>query len=160
MVILGLGSNIGDKMTHLNAAIAELSTIIKEVCRSAIYTCPAMLPEGAPREWDISFYNMAIGGECDLPPLELLSEIKNIEQKLGRQDRGRWGPREIDIDILAMGDEVFEWPELCIPHKGLLERDFALLPLADIAPGWRYPGQHFTARELCIQKGFTLEAAA
>ncbi len=69
----------------------------------------------------------------------LLARVKAIERDLGRVSRCKWGPREIDIDILAMDDVTMDTPELTIPHRVLLERDFVLLPLADVAPDWRYP---------------------
>lgn len=136
-VVLGLGSNIGDRLSHLRTAKRELAGVITSLTCSPVYETAALLPEGAPPEWDISFYNMAISGQTTLAPYALLAEVKRIEQALGRTDRGRWGPREIDIDILAYGDTLLATPELTLPHAGLLQRDFALVPFADLWPGWK-----------------------
>lgn len=152
MVVLGLGSNIGDRLGNLRMACRFLADVVLFPRVSAIYESAALLPEGAPPEWDIAYYNMALSGETALSPQELLHSIKRVECKLGRQDRGRWGPREIDIDILAYDAHIVTDSNLIIPHAGLLERDFALVPLADVQPGWRYPvagdAQGKTASEL------------
>lgn len=139
MIVLGLGSNIGDKLGNLQRAVSELQRIVRNIKISPIYKSEALLPEGAPPEWDINFFNMALSCESDLLPQDLLAAAKAIESNLGRMRRGHWGPREIDIDILAYGGEVVEREDLIIPHKELLDRDFALIPFADVAPDWKYP---------------------
>ncbi|MEQ1790442.1 MAG: dihydropteroate synthase, partial [Rickettsiales bacterium] len=88
---------------------------------------------------DMPFYNMAIAGETSLSPHKLLAAIKGIEEKLGRNKIGHWSPRNIDIDILTMGDVVIDTADLSIPHKELLNRDFALNPLLELAPYWVHP---------------------
>lgn len=152
MVIIGIGCNVGERQALLDAAVAHLSVFIDELVCSPAMETPAMLPAGAPESWNIPFLNMAVAGNTHLSPELLLAELKAIEHKLGRIDRGHWGPREIDLDILAMDDLVIELPNLCIPHKELLKRDFALRPLAAIAPYWWYPvaGAYYgkTASEL------------
>ncbi len=152
MVILGLGSNCGDRVLHLQSAVAKIGKIVVDLVCSPIYESAALLPEGAPLEWDITFLNMALCCKTILTPQQLLLEIKAIEKKLGRVERGHWGPREIDIDILAYDDLVINEENLIIPHAHLTARDFALIPLADIAPDWVYPakGNFYgkTAREI------------
>jgi len=134
MVVLGLGSNLGDRLGFFRQAKQHLESVLTSMRCSSVYESLALLPEGAPKEWDIPFYNMAIAAQTTLSPQALLYEIKKIEQAVGRQDRGRWGPREIDIDILVFGSEVISSAELTIPHAGLLMRDFAIVPLADVYP--------------------------
>ncbi len=141
-VILGLGSNVGDRLSYLLQAI----TIIKENNvildkTSPIYESEAVLKDDAPEEWNIPYLNMAISAKTKLTPEELLKLIKNIEQGIGRKYRGLWAPREIDIDILAYGDMCINSNSLIIPHQHLCQRPFALLPFADIKPNWRYPGK-------------------
>ena len=148
MIVLGLGSNRGDRLAYLHKAKQALSAFVTSLTCSTLYESPAMLPENAPTDWESDFYNMAIAGETKLTPQELLVAVKQIEQQLGRQDRGRWGPREIDIDILAYDELRLQSPDLIIPHIGLLQRDFALVPFADVAPHWIHPGQHKAAAEL------------
>lgn len=149
-VVLGLGSNLGDRMGYLSAAIAMLTTgkfriLHGPVAESLVYESPALLMPNAPESWDTPFYNMAICGQSSAPPSLLLHTVKKIELLLGRKTRGRWAPREIDIDILAIEDVVLARDALVIPHPGLLEREFAFLPFADIWPEWEYPvaGNHY-----------------
>lgn len=80
------------------------------------------------------FLNLALEVETDLSPLELLKLIKGIEERMGRKPTIRWGPRNIDIDILLYDDISFSHPSLTIPHPHLKERLFALFPLREIAP--------------------------
>ena len=140
MVILGLGSNIGNRLGYLELAIKYLNEeVINITSVSAIYESPALLKEGSPEEWQVPFFNMAVAIETELEPHELLKQIKIIENKIGRLDRGVWAPREIDIDILAYDGLYIDEENLKIPHAALCERSFALLPLADLCPNWQYP---------------------
>ncbi len=142
-VALGLGGNVGNRARILRQAVALLTTeatpMLTAPRLSSVYESAAMLDAGAPPEWNHPFLNMVLVGETLLSPPALLSEIKRIEHKLGRQPRGHWAPREIDIDILAYGEEVLHTPAMTVPHVGLLERSFTLLPLAELWPDWRYP---------------------
>ena len=156
MVILGLGTNQGDRMEHLRECVAELGLLLADMRCSSVYESAALLPDGAPKEWDIPYYNMAVAGNSALTPHELLAQVKALEKKLGRVSRGHWGPREIDIDILAVGHVTLHAPELTIPHAGLLERDFALVPLAEIAPQWVHPVAEKTAAEICAETNYKL----
>lgn len=137
-----------------------LATFMTFSARSPVYESPALLPENAPAGWDMPYYNMAVAGQSALAPEELLKAVKQVEQKLGRQDRGRWGPREIDIDILAFGDTRMNTEALTLPHPGLLQRDFALVPFADVAPGWVHPASGMTAAELAAPLRAGLRRAA
>ena len=138
-VILGLGSNVGDRAENLRAAICALALHLKNIRESTVLESAALLPENAPIDWDMPYLNMAIAGKTTLSPRELLSTIKEIEQKLGREKIGHWSPRNIDIDILAFGDLQVDESDLTIPHKELLNRDFALKPLLELAPDWVHP---------------------
>lgn len=159
VVVLGLGSNLGEREEHLRRAVAAIRKEMANVACSSVYESRALLPEGAPRTWDMPFLNIALRGETELEPRALLAQVKEIEQKLGRTARGRWGPREIDIDILAYGSHVIAEPALVIPHRGLLKRDFALVPLAEVTPGWIHPlpeGEGKEASELATRMTSTL----
>ncbi|MBN66080.1 MAG: 2-amino-4-hydroxy-6-hydroxymethyldihydropteridine diphosphokinase [Rickettsiales bacterium] len=141
-IYLGLGSNLGDRAAHIARAIAELDRLgVRVVQQAPIYESPAMLPANAPGDWDIAFLNTVIEVQTDAEPLLLLEKVKEVEAACGRQTRGRWGPREIDVDILSYGMLSLTYTELSLPHPGMHERDFVLLPLRDIAPDWRHPGQ-------------------
>lgn len=161
-VILGLGSNVGDRSVYLRAAVAALSVHVRSIRLSSIFESAAVLPDDAPPEWNLPYYNMALIGQTPLSPLALLAAIKNIETNIGRTVRGHWAPREIDIDILALGEHVFASPSCTIPHPLLLERDFALLPLTQIAPHWAYPAEGvykgWAALDIARDKGFAPHA--
>jgi 2-amino-4-hydroxy-6-hydroxymethyldihydropteridine diphosphokinase/dihydropteroate synthase len=140
-VILGIGSNIGNRMSFIENAIILLSeySIISNIKLSSIYKSQALLPKNAPNQWQKQFLNLALTGECNLEPLMLLEKIKIIEKELGRENRGFWSPREIDIDILAYADYEFYSDKLTIPHQELLNRSFALVPAAEVWPDWPFP---------------------
>jgi 2-amino-4-hydroxy-6-hydroxymethyldihydropteridine diphosphokinase len=103
-------------------------------------------PEGAagqPR-----FLNAAAIVRTRLDPQALLALCKAAERAMGRVDRGRWGPREADADIIFYGDRIIDTPELAIPHPLMHKRIFVLEPLCEIAPGWLHPVLKKTVREL------------
>ena len=137
--IIGLGSNLGDCEANLRRAIDALAPHVVGIQESCIYASPAMLPKDAPDDWDVPFLNMAICGQTELAPEQLLGHTMDIEEKLGRERTQHWGPRVIDLDILAYDQIVLDDSKLRIPHPGMLERAFVLLPMRDIAPHWIYP---------------------
>jgi len=129
-VAIALGSNLGDRLGNLRAAIAALEAAgIAVVRRSFAWETPPV-PADQP-----SFLNAAVLAETSLPPAALLAELKAIEHALGRRPGRRWGPRPIDLDILFYGDLRLEAPELTIPHPRIAERAFVLAPLAEILEG-------------------------
>lgn len=129
-VYLALGSNLGDRLANLRAAVAAIEERgIAVTARSSVWETPPV-PAGQP-----PFLNAAVATETGMDPLALLREIKAIEHALGRRPGPHWGPRPIDIDILFHGDERIGMPELTVPHPRLTERAFVLAPLADITRG-------------------------
>ncbi len=140
---LGLGSNLGDRQAHLDAAVAALAPSVRVLRRSAIY-------ETAP--WGYTdqpaFLNQVLEAGTDLEPKELLALLKATEKQLGRQTRFKNGPREIDIDILLIDDLVLNEDRLRVPHPGLYDRAFILTPLAEVAPELIIPGQKQTVKDL------------
>ncbi len=133
-VLLGLGANVGDRAGALEGALERLGALGRVRGRSPIYQTSPMYLEDQP-----PFLNMVALLETGLDPVRLLGAVKAIEHALGRRRRVRFGPREIDIDILAHGDRVVDLPTLTIPHPRLAERAFVLRPLADLVPTWRHP---------------------
>ena len=95
------------------------------------------------RPWGVqeqpSFLNAAAVALSSLEPVQLLRKLKKMERELGRIQRQRWGPREIDIDLLLYGEEVLDLPDLKIPHPEMHRRAFVLVPLAEIAGEWIHP---------------------
>ncbi len=142
-VIIGMGSNLGDRLTHLRQAVEWLTQgpvpLLSGVRVSSVYESAALLPNHAPKDWDLSFLNAAISGDCDLDPRALLTQLKQCEERAGRTYRGEWAPRELDLDILLFGEVRMEDHALTIPHKELARRDFAVVPMAEIEPDWKWP---------------------
>lgn len=142
MVILCLGSNLGDRLGNLRKALHAIQSIkdLAVLQVSPVYLSDALMPENAAEDWDMPYLNVGIRCETTLDPFFLLDQLKNIETTIGRKPTTRhWGPRVIDIDILAMGDTVIQSERLNVPHLSLQERPFALWPLADVAPLWIFP---------------------
>ena len=143
--MLGLGSNLGSRLSTLRTAAHALAQRdgVRLVTRSWVYETP---PAGGPAQPD--YLNAAIRVLTNLPPLALLRTTRAVERQLGRVRVVRWGPRTIDIDILWATCKPLATPPLQIPHAGLPIRPFALRPLLDVAPlacdptsGRRYAGR-------------------
>lgn len=128
--VVGLGSNVGDRLGLLTQARALLSQLVKVRAASSLWESD---PVGGPPQG--RFLNGALSLEVTLGPEALLERLLDIEQRLGRLRRERWGPRTLDLDILWWGQVVVELPRLSIPHPRLTERTFALEPLLEVEPG-------------------------
>ena len=139
MIGLGLGSNIGFPLKNLRTAIHLLQRLpnLKILKISSVYISDAELPENAPPEWNKSYLNLAILCHSDRSPRELSHQLQQIEEQIGRRRDQRWEPRLIDIDILTWGTLQYQDEKLTIPHRSLLTRPFALLPLLEIFPEFK-----------------------
>jgi 2-amino-4-hydroxy-6-hydroxymethyldihydropteridine diphosphokinase len=135
-VYVALGSNLGDREAYLWQALGLLAAepAVKVQRVSSFYETK---PVGNPQQPD--FLNAVVQLACALSPLELLRTLQAIEKRLGRVRREPWGPRTIDLDLLLFGQVTVEEPGLTVPHPRLLERDFVLVPLAEIAPDLTLP---------------------
>ena len=138
---LGLGSNVGDRRAHLQAAVEDLWAHDVEVLdSSSVYETEPVggVPDQPP------FLNACVRIETGLDPEALLAACKDVERALGRELSGagyvRHGPRPIDVDVLLLGDEVHESPQLRVPHSELTRRRFVLVPLLELAPELVVPG--------------------
>ena len=133
---LGLGSNLGDRGAHLADALRRLQDrpqlqILKV---SSVYETA---PVGPPDQPD--FYNVVARVEANCTAQQLLETVQQVEQQMGRAREARWGPRTIDIDILFFGSETIDTPGLRVPHPQMMQRQFVLVPLAEIAPDLLLP---------------------
>ncbi|MDB9346107.1 2-amino-4-hydroxy-6-hydroxymethyldihydropteridine diphosphokinase [Nodularia spumigena CS-586/05] len=144
MSAIGLGSNLGDSLTILQAAIKNLDQIsgITVKSQSSWYRTA---PVGPPQP---DYLNGCAILAVELSPQELLETLLGVEQEFGRVRLEHWGPRTLDLDLLLFDDLVLDTPKLKIPHPLMNQRAFVLLPLAEIAPNWIEPVSQLTISEL------------
>ena len=143
-VYLSLGSNLGDRVAHLQRAlkqVAERGINVRRV--SSFYETEPV--DFRPQPW---FVNCVAEVETDLMPLRLLATLQSIERALGRRPGTAKGPRPIDIDILLYDNRVVHSAGLTIPHQRLASRRFVLVPLAELAANLRHPVTQKTVAEM------------
>lgn len=138
---VAIGGNQGQVRATLEAAIEAIGALpgTRVLQRSALYRTPAWGRTDQP-----DFINGVLAVETTLAAPDLLANLLGIERRFGRlrdEDAGRWGPRTLDLDLLAYDDQVLELPGLSLPHPRLHERAFVLVPLAEISPGLVVPGR-------------------
>ena len=121
---LGLGSNLGDRASHLRAAVAAIPDL---VAVSAVYETP---PVGGPEQGP--YLNLVVRLETDRDARALLEVCRERETAAGRVREERWGPRTLDVDVLWVDGETVTEPDLVVPHPRMFERSFVLVPLADV----------------------------
>ena len=131
--IIGMGGNVGDVRASLDRAVAQFceGSLVRLLARSSDYRTPPWGVTAQP-----PFVNLCLIADTELAPRDLLERGFTVERGLGRDRRAeqRWGPRIIDIDLLAYDDVTVEEPGLTLPHPRLFERAFVLVPLDEIAP--------------------------
>jgi 2-amino-4-hydroxy-6-hydroxymethyldihydropteridine diphosphokinase len=131
--LIALGGNIGDVRRTLDRAVAAFcdGEDVRLLARSSDYRTPPWGIEEQP-----PFVNLCIAVETRLTPRALLARAQTVERALGRErtKERRWGPRPVDIDLIAYDDLAVQEPDLTLPHPRLFERAFVLVPLAEIAP--------------------------
>jgi len=134
---IGLGSNLDDPESQLRKGFAALTALAgcRDLLASDLYLSRPFGDIDQP-----NFVNAVVGMETRLSPQGLLSALQGIEHCQGRTRELRWGPRTLDLDILLYDREIVDQPDLIIPHPGLLQRDFVLYPLFEIASEIVIPG--------------------
>ena len=145
---IGLGSNLGDSRQIMAEAVQKL-TSLGTVKTSHLYQSPPMGPQDQP-----NYHNAVVQLITDLAPLDLLDCLQALEQEAGRVRLRHWGERTLDLDLLIYGDERIQNERLTVPHVGVMERDFVLLPLLDIDTELQLNGQ--SLKDLDIVKQSTL----
>jgi len=136
---VGLGSNLHGPADQVRRAMFELDDIpdTRVVARSSLYVNPPMSASNQP-----DYINAVAALATRLDPLRLLGELQRIEDRHGRlRGPDRWGPRTLDLDLLIYGDEIRDAPELTLPHPGIAQRSFVLLPLLELEPALVVPGK-------------------
>lgn len=149
-VVLGLGSNLGNREFFLQSAIEKLNLYNLRI--SKIYNTKALLPDHieCPADWNKDFLNCAVCGNTNLNLNDFFKLIRTIEIQLKREKSLRWAPRVIDLDILFWNNSIFSSEDLIIPHKEIVNRDFVLKPLSDIIPNYIHPVLSKTVLELLL----------
>jgi 2-amino-4-hydroxy-6-hydroxymethyldihydropteridine diphosphokinase len=135
-VYVALGANLAEPVQQLNVAVTALKTLAlnNTLSVSAYYRSKPMGDVIQP-----DYVNAVAGFQTELLPIELLDALQDIEQQQGRLRLERWGPRTLDLDLLLYGTQHINQPRLCVPHYGMKQRSFVLVPLADIAPTLTLP---------------------
>jgi 2-amino-4-hydroxy-6-hydroxymethyldihydropteridine diphosphokinase len=149
-VLIGMGANLGDPVASIREAAEVLRGnpgIVVRQCSSLYRTEPV---GKADQDW---FVNGVLHCETSMEPEQLLLVLQDVEHRSGRVRRERWGPRTLDLDILAFGELVLEREGLILPHPRLHERKFVLIPLLEILPHWRHPRLRLAGRELLQKLG-------
>ena len=149
IVYIALGSNIGDRINYLRQAIEKLNNnenISVEEASSVYETLPYGNKDQA------NFYNAVIRISTGYELIELLDCLKEIEKNLGRLKKEKWGPREIDLDLLFYNHLIYSDERITVPHKEIIKRDFVLVPLCEIAPQFIHPELNKKICDICIQE--------
>jgi 2-amino-4-hydroxy-6-hydroxymethyldihydropteridine diphosphokinase len=136
---IGIGSNLDDPLTQVKEAFGELEMLPDSLlaARSGLYGSKPMGPQEQP-----DYVNAVAALDTLLSAPDLLDALRRIEDGQGRERSGeRWGPRVLDLDLLLYGRQVIDRPGLKVPHPGLHERDFVIIPLAEIAGNLNIPGK-------------------
>jgi len=153
MAFIALGGNVGDVLRTFQAAREELAMVpgCRLAASSLLYASPPLGPPDQP-----DYHNAMVGIVTELQPRTLLHEMQRIEDRHGRTRDVRWGPRTLDLDLIAMDGMMTNAAELTLPHPEMHTRVFVLQPLCDLAPEWQHPRMKQTAHallEACTRSG-------
>ncbi|HEY1726586.1 MAG TPA: 2-amino-4-hydroxy-6-hydroxymethyldihydropteridine diphosphokinase [Steroidobacteraceae bacterium] len=135
---VGVGSNLDEPSDQVRRALSALSALpeVRCVSVSSLYGSRPLGPQAQP-----DFVNAAAGLLTQLEPSTLLAQLRALEARLGREPPAvRWGPRRIDLDLLVFAQQRTQDPQLTLPHPGIVQRNFVLYPLLEIAPELNVPG--------------------
>jgi 2-amino-4-hydroxy-6-hydroxymethyldihydropteridine diphosphokinase len=152
-VFISLGSNLGDRAENLKTAIHAIELKVGAIVRqSSVYETK---PWGKSNQPD--FFNQVILVHSDLSPQDCLLLLSAVEEQMGRKREEKWGARIIDLDLLYVGDEVIHTEKLSLPHPGISQRRFVLVPLIEIAPDFVHPQLRKDHRQLLSECSDLLE---
>ncbi|MEP7050501.1 MAG: 2-amino-4-hydroxy-6-hydroxymethyldihydropteridine diphosphokinase [Pseudomonadota bacterium] len=146
--VLGLGSNLGNRLEFLRGAARKLQHHAQITGVSALYETAPLGPQQP------DYLNAALGLRSALLPLQLLELLLSIERAAGRERLERWGPRTLDLDLLFIPGQTVDMPGLVVPHRELTRRAFALLPLLDVVPDAVDPstGRRYAELAQCLDR--------
>ncbi len=147
-VLIGIGSNVGDRLAFCQRAVLQLGQVATLRHISSLYeTDPVDAPPQA------RFYNAVVEVAASLSPRQMLTHCREIEHACGRTRTVPKGPRTLDLDILFWGSEILNETDLIVPHPEAHRRSFVLIPLAEIAPTFRHPLLLETVESLLLRAG-------
>lgn len=147
---IGMGSNLGDSQQIMAEAFHKLAHL-GTVKASKLYHSPPMGPQDQPH-----YHNAVVQLVTDLAPLDLLDQLQSFEQQSGRVRLRHWGERTLDLDLLLYAQEQIQNERLTVPHVGVLERDFVLLPLLDLDPHLQINGLSLKDTDVVKQSNLTV----
>ena len=143
-IAIGLGANLGDRAETLKKAAALLAEdLLEDAKASSLYESK---PWGITDQPD--FLNAVMTGYTDFKPPAIVNLLKEMERALGRTVTIKNGPRVIDLDLICYGEEVWNLEGVQVPHPGMAQRDFVLLPLSEVWPEWKDPKTSKSVKEL------------
>ncbi|AOA60001.1 2-amino-4-hydroxy-6-hydroxymethyldihydropteridine diphosphokinase [Acinetobacter larvae] len=151
-VYIGIGSNLGDSPKIMRHAVEQLAQW-GPLRASSLYHSAPMGPQDQPH-----YHNAVVQLHTSLAPLDLLDVLQDLEQQAGRVRLRHWGERTLDLDLLLYGDQQISVPRLTVPHTGLLERDFVVIPLLELDATLCVAGQ--SLQQLTLLKDSTLHLLA
>lgn len=149
--IIALGANLGNREATFERALVLVEEQVGKVLKRSRWHLSKPLESVAQNQRD--YLNGVVLIETEKTPEQVLANLQKIEKSLGRrreEETVRWGPRVIDLDLIAVDDLVLETPTLILPHPEMHKRDFVLLPLAEICPEWRHPLMGKSVKELLV----------
>jgi 2-amino-4-hydroxy-6-hydroxymethyldihydropteridine diphosphokinase len=150
-IAIALGSNLGDRLATLRKAAARLSEdLLDDQVGSSVYETN---PEGITDQ--PKFYNAIVIGTTEWKPPAIVNFLKQLEAELGRTSTEKNGPRVIDLDLIALGDMLWDSEGVVVPHARMQEREFVLLPFADVWPDWKHPRLKVSVEQLLGSLGRT-----
>ena len=133
---IGIGSNEGDRLNYIKRSISFIREL--EDCKvTAVSSLYETSPFGGANQEN--FFNAVLKISTSFNPKHLFNKLKEIEEKLGRVQLEKWGPRKIDLDILFFNDLIFSDEIITLPHKGIIYRDFVMIPLVEVEPELIHP---------------------
>lgn len=161
---IGFGGNLGDPIETFKKACLIIPEHVGTIDKvSSLYKAKPMLIEGVSTQGVPDYYNAVIKVSSSREPTEVLDSLLKIETALGRvrSDKSKWESRPIDLDIIAIDGIIIDTPTCCVPHPEMHLRDFVLIPLLEIEPGFIHPlskrNIHSLLEELSLESRFVLE---
>lgn len=153
MIVLGLGTNLGERYTNMNIMLEKLADLFESemICSPLYETAPVGVDNHA------IYLNRIVAGEFSGTPEELLQKTQQIELELGRTDKGLLQPRTADIDILLFNSQIVKQPNLTIPHHALFDRRFEIEGVKSVVPQMKVPGMDILFEEYDVPDEVTLQ---